>query len=114
MVLLHPRDPFPRVRFGVGVGNLSEPARHLPITGQCDQVNEIIITQWADPEPSGFDLDAGAPAEAAALSIGGGTNLDLSSRAVLLGFDLAQLPRRGARPPPTDRADTKIGESLEL
>ena len=37
VVLLHVRDPLPPVRFGVGVGHRSEPARDPPITGQRDE-----------------------------------------------------------------------------
>src|ERR1700730_9582297 len=34
----------PPVRFGVGVGHCSEPARDPPITGQRDEVNVVSIT----------------------------------------------------------------------
>jgi hypothetical protein len=59
VVLLHVRDPLPPVRFGVGVGHRSEPARDPPITGQRDEVNVVSITSRAHCAPRGSVVETG-------------------------------------------------------
>ena len=73
MVLLHARNPLPPVRSGVGVWHRREPARHLPVTGQRDQVNEIAIIERSHSQAAGLDHGTGrlGASSGGGFSIGG-------------------------------------------
>jgi hypothetical protein len=45
VVLLHARDPFPPIGFGIGMGHSGEPAGDLPIIRQGNQVGEIFVAK---------------------------------------------------------------------
>ncbi len=84
VILLHSSDPLLPVRFGVGVGHRRQPTRHHPVTGQRDQVNEIIITRRPHPEPSGFNHDTGRLGERSGggFSVGGQASVHESDRLI--------------------------------
>jgi len=83
VVLLHVRDPLPPVRFGVGVGHRSEPARDPPITGQRDEVNVVSITRpcsLCSPQLRGGN---GLPLESGGgFSVGGQPGVHESNRLI--------------------------------